>query len=341
MSRRVFANDGEPLESARQSPKFFDSQGVSDQGSKFDPWLSQFRQLVLNLSESERTFYCGFNPKGRACFNLDLLRDLRQMQNNISGHAGRLVAPRAGVDFDFMVVRSETPDVYNLGGDLALFRTLVKDRDGDALRAYAQLCVDVVRDNEQSYGSPIMTIAQVEGSCLGGGFEAALSCDVIIAERHVKFGFPEILFGLFPGMGAINFLTRRVSKKHVVDLILSGRTFTAEALLELGLVDQVVDTGQSGAAVARYIHRNRKSCRSHAAVHGSIRACRLYTDEEFRHIIDQWVSVAMRLTEKDLNKMLRLADAQDRKHSQGRESGMAENPRSKFQRIEEVVGQPS
>lgn len=290
----------------------------SERTDVFGPWLTQFRQLRLAYSSETRTFECRFAPAGRACFNVDMLNDLRLMQRNISQGSENPRAPRAGTDFDFMVVGSATPGVYNLGGDLALFRKLVQGRDQDALRAYARLCVDVVRDNEVSYRAPIVTIAQVEGSCLGGGFEAALSCDVIIAEEHVKFGFPEILFGLFPGMGAINFLSRRLSHARVVDLILSGRTFSAKALLELGLIDRVVATGEAPRAVKSYIARHKKNNRAHSAVYGSMRQTNPYTDLEFDHIISEWVVVAMQLSDKQLNKMLRLADAQQRKRETSR-----------------------
>lgn len=290
--------------------------------NKFASWLQQFDQLRLGMSETERAFTCKFAPVGRACFNTQLLQQLRQMQRDISGESNARHAPRAGVDFDFMIVGSATPGVYNLGGDLALFRQLVSDGNSSALRDYAQLCVDVVFSNERSYDAPITTIAAVEGSCLGGGFEAALSCDVVIAEEHVKFGFPEILFGLFPGMGAVNFLTRRVPRRKVLDLLLSGKTFSAAALHEMGLIEQVVPRGALQAAVDEYIKRRQRSSRAHAAVHASIRASQPYSNAEFSYITDHWVETAMQLSEKDLKKMSRLAEAQERQRGQ-----ILENPR--------------
>lgn len=284
-----------------------------EQNPSVDSWYQRFPQLQLSLSSRERIFWCAFNPAGRPCFNLNLLQELRQMQSDISGISNKYLTPVAGGEFDFMVVCSATPGVYNLGGDLSLFRKLVIERRNEDLRSYAQLCVDVVRDNENSYGAPITTIAQVAGSCLGGGFEAALSCDVIIAEENVKFGFPEILFGLFPGMGAINFISRRVSRKHVLELILSGKTFSAKDLCEIGLVDYVCPRGRSKSVVQEFIKRRQERAPAYGAVHSSLRECQKYTDAEFDHIIDQWVGVAMNLSEKDLNKMLRLANAQERK----------------------------
>lgn len=294
------------------------SRLVSERPRVFDQWLANFRQLKLGYDAENRVFECRFAPQGRACFNVDMLNDLRRMQRHLAQGNDAPRAPRAGIDFDFMIVGSATPGIFNLGGDLALFRNLVQSRDRDALRAYARLCVDVVCANEMSYEAPMVTIAQVEGSCLGGGFEAALSCDVIIAEEHVKFGFPEILFGLFPGMGAINFLSRRLARAHVIDLILSGRTFSASALLDLGLIDRVVATGEGPRTVQNYIARHKKNNRAHSAVHGSMRQTNPYTALEFDHIISEWVDVAMQLSDKQLNKMLRLAEAQERKRDERR-----------------------
>ena len=61
-----------------------------------------------------------------------------------------------------------------------------------------------------NFGLPIVTISLVRGNALGGGFEIALSGDVIIAERSAMMGFPEILFNCFPGMGAFQTLSSRV-----------------------------------------------------------------------------------------------------------------------------------
>lgn len=293
--------------------QFSKSSDGDEAGHGHQDWLQSFEQISLKLDPVHRTFWCNFAPSGRACFNTDLLVDLRRMQKAIADPSSETFSPTAGHDFDFMVVGSATPGVYNLGGDLMLFRQLVLEGDSDGLRSYARLCVDVVCANETAYDAPITTIAAVQGSCLGGGFEAALSCDVIFAEDHAKFGFPEILFGLFPGMGAINFLTRRVSRRNALDLLLSGKTYTAQALHDLGLVDHVVPAGKGKIAATQFIERNQKRCRAHAAVHASLRSCQHYDKTEYDEIIERWVSVALQLSNRNLTKMQRLSEAQERK----------------------------
>lgn len=270
-----------------------------------------YHEIVVDLDVAQRTFWCWFRPRGRACFSKPLLDELRIMQAFIKNKRPA-PAPTCS-DFDYMVVASKSPGAFNLGGDLNLFNRLVREKDRDALEQYAKLCVDVVRDNAESYGQSIVTIAAVEGSCLGGGFEAALSCDVIIAEDHVKFGFPEILFGLFPGMGAVNFLSRRLSKSQIDDLLLSGGTYSAHEMHEMGLVNEVVGRGGAVAATQRYIAQHQKRAEPQAAVCEALRCARQFNNNEFDRITELWVDTAMRLSDRDLNKMLKLVEAQMRK----------------------------
>ena len=119
------------------------------------------------------------------------------------------------------------------------------------LRRYAHACVDVVYQNLCKLDLPLLTIALVQGDALGGGFEAVLTNDVIIAERGSKLGLPEILFNMFPGMGAYSLLCRRLDGTRAQQLILSGRLYEAEELERMGLVDLVVEPGRGRGRGAR------------------------------------------------------------------------------------------
>lgn len=88
---------------------------------------------------------------------------------------------------------------------------------------------------------PRMVIAAVSGPALGGGCELALACDLRIASSTARFGQPEILLGIIPGGGGTQRLARLVGPARAKDLVLSGRTITAEEALRIGLADEVVD----------------------------------------------------------------------------------------------------
>jgi DSF synthase len=117
---------------------------------------------------------------------------------------------------------------------------------------YAHSTIELLHDHYKAYDLPIATAALIQGDAVGGGFGALLTNDVVIAERGARFGFPEILFGLFPGMGAYSFLKRRLGERQARMLIEDGKTRTADELHQLGLIDVLCEKGEGEAAVRRY-----------------------------------------------------------------------------------------
>lgn len=92
--------------------------------------------------------------------------------------------------------------------------------------------------------SPLTTIAAVHGVTFGGGFELALTCDLIIADKMARFCFPELRLGLIPGYGGIPRLKRDLGNAIVRDLLLTGRSFNTTKAQQIGLVSQVVAEGE-------------------------------------------------------------------------------------------------
>lgn len=99
-----------------------------------------------------------------------------------------------------------------------------------------------------------VTVSSVYGSCLGGGCELAIFCDLVIAEDSAKFGQPEIQVGVFPPIAA-QILPRIIGRKAAMDLILSGRIISAEKALGMGLVNKVVKKGELVTETEKFIRQ--------------------------------------------------------------------------------------
>lgn len=269
------------------------------------PTLVRTRCLSSEYVESQRAVWMYMNHVARPCFTPELIGDILRQQNDLS---------RQGKGVDFLVTASMTPGVFNLGGDLDLFRKLVATGDGEALLNYATKCVDGICGFLTGLGSETITIALVEGDALGTGLEMALANHLVVAERGSKMGFPEMLFNLFPGMCAYSVVARKAGPRVAEDLITSGRTLNAEQMHEIGLVDYLADPGEGEAMVRKVIAERRTNLYGYRAYqrakeHGPLRIPR----EELMEITREWVDAACGLSSRDLKMIERFVKAQDKK----------------------------
>jgi DSF synthase len=147
---------------------------------------------------------------------------------------------------------------------------------------------------------------------MGGGFESALSASVLIVEESARLGFPEILFNLFPGMGAYSLLSRRVGRRTTEEMINSGNIYTGRQLYEMGVADVVAPDGCGEAAVYSYIKKHAKAANGRRAVEAARREVTPLTYDELSRVLEIWVDAALRLTERDIRMMERLVRAQNR-----------------------------
>lgn len=280
-----------------------------DDGRTVDFFCSE--QLSATYNVDQHAVWLRLSPQPRPSFNPELLRDLNTYCRLLKETEGHMDCRGQRNPVEYAILASATPRVFNLGGDLALFMRLIEAGDREGLTRYGKSCVDVLYSNYRGHDLPILTISLVQGECLGGGFEAALSSDVIVAERSSRFGFPEILFNLFPGMGAYSFLERRVGRKLTEELISGGRIHSADDMLRLGIVDVVVDDGCGEGAVEAWI---RQSQRSRNGLAGIARTRRRISGIDFQELMDVvgiWVDSALNLTPRDLKLMQRLVTRQN------------------------------
>jgi DSF synthase len=301
----------EAAETIEQS-KAVDSAGVREEQS----WMSP----LLNLEEVRTTYdrrakilWQYFRPSGRPSFTTGLLSDLRQVKETVRRAFAAPDADRSP-PVRYMIAASDIPGVFNLGGNLPLFVDMIRRRDRTGLRRYAYACIDLIHDHANGLGLPIHNIALVQGDALGGGFECALSQETVIAERQARFGLPEVLFNMFPGMGAYSLLNRRINPVEAEKLILSGRLYSADEMHDMGLVDIVVDEGDGEAALYDYIAKFERQASARRAVLKARRITRPVAKEELIAITEVWIDTAMGLDPADIRRMERLAGAQDRRH---------------------------
>jgi len=170
----------------------------------------QYKQIEVRFDPEHATAWTYMKPSGAPCFNLGMLEELRAHDSAIESCGGRVLYKGDLHQIHYYVGGSRIEGIFSLGGNLANLVQLIKSGDHDTLMHYAKLGVDNMYQRICGYGSPMTTISLVQGEALGGGFETALSSNVIVAERRSRMGLPEILFNLFPGNGAYSLLARRV-----------------------------------------------------------------------------------------------------------------------------------
>jgi DSF synthase len=284
----------------------------------FDPHRlnEEFDELTIRFEPEQSALWCLFNHTERPCFTRRFLEQILRLQMRL--RQGLAATASADMPLRTIVWGSNSPDIWNLGGDLQLFTRLIRTHAAEELRSYAYACVDAVYQNLTKMGLPLLTIGLVQGDALGGGFESALTNDVIIAERGNRMGLPEVLFNMFPGMGAYSLLCRRLDGVRAQQMILSGRLYEAQELEELGLVDLVVDKGDGPAAVREYLERNRRRHGTLLALSRVRQRCQPVTYEELLDVTDVWVETALGLDEADLRRMEHLIRAQERRHARTR-----------------------
>jgi len=202
---------------------------------------------------------------------------------------------------------------YNLGGDLDLFTRLIREGNRDRLLAYAQRCVEGVHHLHTGFGGDIRSIALIQGDALGGGLEMALACHTIVAEEGAGLGLPEVLFGLFPGMGAYSFLCRRVAPQLAEKIILDGRVYSAEEMHAMGVVDVLVRKGEGRKAVEELIRQHQRIPQSYLSMNAARNLAQSVSHDELLEITKVWVDSALMLGERSLRTMDRLIKAQTRR----------------------------
>ncbi|RXJ16512.1 crotonase/enoyl-CoA hydratase family protein [Lelliottia nimipressuralis] len=268
----------------------------------------RFTQLAGYYEEERRTVWMLLRAQPRPCFNHALIEEIMNMS---------WLVRQSGFAVDFWVTGSLVPDMYNTGGDLRFFVECIQNGRREALRAYARACVDCVHAASRGFNTGAITLAMVEGSALGGGFEAALAHHFVLAQRDARLGFPEIAFNLFPGMGGYSLVARRAGMKLAEELIYRGESHTAEWHEQFGLVDVLFEPGQGYVSTRTFIDTLQPKLNGvRAMLRARQRVLRL-PRSELMDITEDWVDAAFCLESKDIAYMERLVMLQNRHNAAG------------------------
>ncbi|RJX66998.1 enoyl-CoA hydratase [Tsuneonella suprasediminis] len=267
--------------------------------------LFRLNELECLYEDDSETLWTYMAPRGRPSFTPPMLGDFENWQKYI----GQGFGP-GRVPLKFLVLGSRSPGVFCFGGDLALFQRLIQDEDRDGLVRYGHRCCAILYRNLHALEKPTLTIGLVEGAALGGGFEALLSFDYLIADRDATFGLPEVLFGLFPGMGAHALLSRKLGTAMAERIIQSNDTYTAQQMYDLGIVHHLAEPGEGLAVCREFIKRATRRHAGLVAERKAMRTAAPLTLDELNRITELWAEAALQLRDQDLKVMNRLANAQ-------------------------------
>lgn len=265
---------------------------------------NRFEQLDVWYEAGRKAVWMMMKPSPRPSFNSTILREIMGVD-----HAIRTTK----LPVEFHIVGSARKGMFNVGGDLDFFVECIRSGDRQALRDYAHLCIDAIYSVYAGHGRDIVTLALVEGTALGGGFESALANHFVLAQDDAKMGFPEIAFNLFPGMGAYSFAARRSSQAVAEELIFSGEARAASWHRERGLADRLFGPGEGLRAARTFMDTVRPKLNGTRAMLRARHRINPVSHEELIDVTNDWVDAAFQLEPKDVAYMERLVQLQSRR----------------------------
>lgn len=270
------------------------------------------RQIETEYDADTLTLYWWMKPSPRPCFNGEFLEEVQQFESRVQKHQGWIIHGGRECKIENAVFGSRIPGVFNLGGDLSMFIQAILRKDRATLTHYGDLCVNNMYRRLSGFDADVVTYSLVQGKAFGGGFECVLASETIVAERSATMSFPEVLFNMFPGMGGLSLLARKIGLRKAEEIIMSGQVYTAKQMYDAGVVDELAEDG-SGLDVTRAIIKARQRKRnSYRAISAAKRQFQPVSHSEMQAVVGVWVDAAMRLENRDLRMMARLVRAQDR-----------------------------
>jgi DSF synthase len=259
----------------------------------------------LEFDEDRRTVTLVLCPSPRPCVTREVLDGLHQGSLWI-----RELNQRAPDSVRHMILASDTRGTFSLGGDLDFFVSCIANGDRASLETYALDCVRIGHVFHTGFEGTIATTSVVSGLALGGGLEGAACCQTIIAERGSTLQLPEIKFGMFPGMGAISYLSRRAPGAHVRRMVETGEPIDLQEAYDVRMIDELTPLGLGLSSAHRVNVTLAQGFHGRMATRYALALAQGPTLVELETIARTWVDVAFKIDLRDMKLMNRLANQQ-------------------------------
>jgi DSF synthase len=259
----------------------------------------------VEYQEERKTIILTLCPQPRPCVTRAVLDGLHTASQWI-----RDINTKTPDTIRHMVLASDWDGVFSLGGDLDLFVSCIMSGDREQLLTYALDCVRVGHVFHTGFEGTLSTTSVIAGQALGGGLEGAACCQTIIAEKGSVLQLPEIKFGMFPGMGAISYLSRRSPGPHVRRMVETGAPLDVEEAYTIRMVDELTPKGH-GLLTAHKVNAGlSQAFHGRMATRYALALAQGPSLQELESIARSWVDVAFKIDLRDMRLMNRLASSQ-------------------------------
>jgi DSF synthase len=275
----------------------------------FPDWA--FETVEVEYHRATASLWMHYKESAPPYYSLQTVADVASVRESVRAMFGD--PDYADYPIRYFVMASRRPGVFKLGGDLAMFAEAIRCANREPLRVYAHACVEVMHSLFMAFDLPIVTLSVIEGQALGGGLEAALAEDYVLAAETATLGVPEAAFNTFPGMGAVSLLARRLGNASAEELISSGRTVSGREAFDMGLTDLVAPEGRARETALAWMGDGGEARFERRRQIAALRR-RFFPVSlaDMIRITDIWVDCSCDVTSRDIRHMERLAAAQRR-----------------------------
>jgi DSF synthase len=266
-------------------------------------------QIKLEYEPSIKLLWVTIAPEPKPVFTLDLVRSAYRLQTTLVELWGKESYRHSPIRY--FAYRARGP-IFTLGGDLDFYLDCIAKGDRPALQEHARLSIEGVLGNASCLSGTAITLAAIEGKGVGGGIDAPLSCNVVIAGEQTSFSYPEVKFNHFP-VAAVAVLSRRVGTRTALKLLTSGIELSAKEFEAAGALDAAVPSGQGEDWLRKYA---RETLPMHSARLALFEAFHRRREVEFRSelvaLAANWTDHMLRLSPIEVSRLQRISVGQDR-----------------------------